>query len=59
MTNADKIRSMTDEQLAVWLDYTDDQWEFCNNRCPYSNGCGGAQDCVDGRLAWLQQEHKE
>ena len=59
MTNADKIRSMSDEQLAAWLDDTDDQWDFCHNRCPYSdefNCVAGTQDCFNGRLMWLQQE---
>ena len=62
MTNADKIRSMTDKELAEWLDEHDDQWEFCHNKCPYFDGMDctkSAQSCKDGRLEWLKQEHKE
>ena len=62
MTNADKIRSMTDEQLAEWLDEHDDQEDFCNTRCPYYDGFDCASiftsSCVDGRLEWLKQEYK-
>lgn len=62
MTNADRIRGMTDEQLAEWLDEHDDQWDFCHNKCPYFDGMDctkSAQSCKDGRLEWLKQEHKE
>lgn len=59
MTNADKIRGMTDEQLAKWFNEHDDQWYFCNNDCPYNNGVGcteRARSCLEGRLKWLRQE---
>lgn len=32
MTNGDKIRSMSDEELSVWLD----DWNFCADECPES-----------------------
>ena len=61
MTNADKIRSMTDEQLAEWMDAHDDWWCFCNGECPYRDGYNGCTECkhscIDGRLEWLKQEH--
>ncbi len=59
MTNADKIRSMTDKELAEWLDEHDDQWDFCHNKCHYFDGMDctkSAQSCKDGRLEWLKQE---
>jgi len=50
-TNGDKIRSMTDEELAKWL---------CNNMdCPICPGdsfcevCGGLSN---GLVKWLKQE---
>lgn len=60
MTNADKIRSMTEKELAEWLDEHDDQEDFCNTRCPYYDGFDcvnlAPNSCVDGRLKWLKQE---
>lgn len=61
MTKGDWIRSMTDNELADWLDEHDDQWDFCHNKCPYFDGMDctkSAQSCKDGRLEWLKQEHK-
>ena len=63
MTNADKIRSMTDKELAKWLDIMAD----CKISCPAKQTCfelagsgtlvrGG---CVAMIKAWLQQEYKE
>ena len=49
MTNADRIRAMSDEELAYWV------------MCPYDNPpCGGEPDgtvfnCMDCTLKWLQQ----
>lgn len=61
MTNADKIRSMTDEELASYL--TDDV--FCCNDCPSGkensdNPFGGKCDekCFEHCLAWLKQTVK-
>lgn len=60
MTNADKIQAMSDDELADWLDDTDDQSDFCQNCCSYYDGfdciCIGKLKCRDGRLEWLQQE---
>lgn len=60
-TNADKIRSMTDEELASYL--TDDV--FCCNDCPSGkensdNPFGGKCDekCFEHCLAWLKQTVK-
>ena len=66
MTNADKIRSMTDRELAEWLEENDDQDYFCTTRCPYFDGVFGcvnsnsaSNSCLEGRLEWLKQEHEE
>lgn len=68
MTNADKIRKMTDEELADWIDrqYNEerDDWDTigcysCTNYKThhYPDDCG---DCKykDGILAWLKKETK-
>lgn len=52
MTNADRIRSMTDEELSVFL---------CEHLKCYSNSCPGIGLCktnegkANGLLKWLQQ----
>lgn len=52
MTNSQKIRAMTDEQLAALLFKT-------RNPCPWwcgaSYDCDG-DDCESGLLDWLKQE---
>ena len=49
LTNADRIRSMTDEELASIL--TDD---FCELLCSAPVSCNG--DCEAKMLEWLKQE---
>lgn len=50
-TNADKIREMSDEELAEWLDTI----TACRH-CAYEvAGCGG-KNCVKGILKYLQSE---
>ena len=55
MTNADRIRSMTDEELAEWLcEHVD-----CGEGCPNFHGYMCTRDCGDcevGLLDWLKQE---
>ena len=60
MTNADKIRGMTDEELADWImRYV----EPCA-LCAYHKSAGDCSpppqngDCESGRLEWLKMEHK-
>jgi hypothetical protein len=55
MTNADKIRSMTDEQLSVLL-----RMVACQ-LCAYAGKnydccCPDNKNCRDGQLEWLKQE---
>lgn len=52
MTNADRIRAMTDEELAnMWFSYVD-----CGE-CPMHRECNMLpQDCLRLALEWLRQE---
>lgn len=47
-TNADKIRAMSDEELAEFLH------NYVNHTCLYCKGCGSS--CVEHNLKWLQSE---
>lgn len=55
MTNADKIRAMTDEELAKWLCSTHGT---CASWCPVSRDCDG-DECDRGLLDWLMEEATE
>lgn len=48
MTNADKIRAMTDEEMAHYFSEQPDA-------CPGRSGCSG-KSCYDCWLDWLKQE---
>ena len=53
-TNADKIRAMTDEELAAWLVELVDCGEGCpvfRHLCNYTSEC-----CEVDLLQWLQKE---
>ena len=53
MTNADRIRAMTDEELAEFLDDVQyREWEY---RQENPREKGYFQSCVEGWLNWLQQ----
>lgn len=52
-TNADKIRAMSDEELAYWIsDHAD-----CNNRCEaWKDGCMNSDStCIEAWLDWLKE----
>lgn len=53
MTNADRIRNMTDEELANWLIETISQGGDNLFGCDHSLGC---VDCKQCHLTWLQKE---
>ncbi len=56
-TNADRIRSMTDEELTSWInDHAD-----CNSRCEaWKDGCMNSDStCMAAWLDWLKEEVKE
>ncbi len=54
MTNAEKIRNMTDEDLAMMLMCPAEYDESFNKQC----GCNGSMDknCLKCTIAWLHQE---
>ena len=62
VTNADRIRVMSDEDMAIWLA----EWSFCADACPVSPNeveeaigycCPG--NCKEQALTWLQQPAEE
>lgn len=57
MTNADRIRAMTDEELAEFMADTCD----CGEACPVFPKCqyDTWRECEDRFLVWLKQEVKD
>lgn len=55
MTNADKIRQMSDEELAFLLDR--ELMACANNEC--GSGSGTHIKCMNCLLDWLKQEVSE
>ncbi len=55
MTNGERIRNMTDEELAEWLD---NEASFTCNICIRENEKSSCADymCVEGVAKWLKQE---
>ena len=56
-TNADRIRSMTDEELSSWInDHAD-----CTCRCEaWKNGCMDSDStCMAAWLEWLKEKVKD
>ena len=52
-TNADRIRSMTDEQLSEWIA----DWFDCSNCSEFFGGMPCSQrECADVWLGWLKRE---
>ena len=59
ITNADRIRMMTDEELAEYLFERGNGWENCYGICAYQNECGAPhyrKFCVEQVVKWLKQE---
>ena len=54
MTNADRIRNMTDEELAEFF-----KNHFSCAFCDVRTGTCGDDDCKEMMLQWLQAEVKE
>ena len=58
ITNADRIRSMSDEELAEWLERirlccaTD----LCGRNCPFAEVCYSSAEAPKETLDWLKQE---
>ena len=56
-TNADKIRDMSDEELAVWLC---SKFDDCSpSTCPGANYCNGTDGKANGLVKWLKQPVEE
>jgi hypothetical protein len=54
VTNADRIRAMTDEELAVWMSARDIDLD---PKCPPTGPlCVNYNDCASCWLAWLKEE---
>lgn len=62
MTNGDRIRQMTDEELAAFIDIYDIE-DICRTRCAKTGEarercmCYG-EECKGNILQWLKQEVK-
>lgn len=64
MTNADRIRNMTDEELAIFINATrcdalygsDCEQPYCEGMC--GNSCNDEKHIEKGLLKWLQAEVK-
>lgn len=54
MTNADRIREMSDEELADWIN-TKRMCEQCANDYEPEDVCM-KEPCINGILRWLQSE---
>jgi len=53
-TNADRIRAMSDEELAEVLNKS-----VCDYYCNYTSECTLGTSCEQGILEWLKSEVKE
>lgn len=56
-TNADKIRSMTDEELALFINCGDIWFEICS-KCETFDDCQDNAFCTSKTLEWLKTEIK-
>lgn len=54
VTNGDKIRAMTDEELADWLTDDHDKCDICK-LCSFGS-CRVESECEEGVLEWLKSE---
>ena len=53
-TNADHIRSMSDEELAKWIDWLFGRCEWCDTDKIATDDCNDV-DCTPCILKWLKQ----
>ena len=62
-TNADRIRSMSDKELAEYIFDLGNGSEYCYGHCAYQDDCATKgldyDTCIKGVLAWLQQPAKK
>lgn len=52
MTNAERIRSMSDEELAEFIS----KYFSCEYECAARDKCGSDWDCKRATIDWLQSE---
>ena len=57
-TNADRIRAMSDEELAKWIDWLFGRCEWCDTDKMASNDCNDVE-CTHCILEWLKQPAEE
>lgn len=60
-TNADRIRSMTDEELAEWLERIRlcCSTDSCGRSCPFAQVCYSNAEEPKEMLDWLREEVKD
>lgn len=58
VTKADKIRSMSDEELAGWLERIRlcCSTDLCGRNCPFAEVCYSSAEAPKETLDWLRQE---
>ena len=56
-TNADHIRSMSDEELAKWIDWLFGRCEWCDTDKIATDDCNDVE-CAPCILKWLKQPFK-
>jgi len=60
-TNADRIRAMTDEELAEYLYDRGNGCEYCYGICAYQHECNdfhSQEFCIEQIVKWLNQDYK-
>lgn len=61
-TNADRIRAMSDEELAKLLFERGNCGEYCYGICSYQDECNGYSSdnfCISKIVEWMKKEVKE
>jgi hypothetical protein len=63
VSNADRIRSMSDEELAEYIFDLGNGSEYCYGHCAYQDDCNTKgldhNTCIKGVIDWLKQPAKE
>lgn len=58
MTNRERLRQMTDEELAEWINVISNEYSVCKI-CEHDAACniyGAELPCDEGIAKWLKQE---
>ena len=63
ITNADRIRGMSDKELAEYIFDLGNGSEYCYGHCAYQDDCATKgldyDTCIKGVIDWLKQPLKE